>query len=112
MEATGDYEGLYRDYIGVIGCILGLYRDNGEENGQLLYGILGYIGIMEKKMETTIWYTGVIWVVLKIILTLRPKLQTPASWAFQKQGACFKENVLQFRKSQVVKTHQQTDLYF
>ena len=45
----------------VISVILGLYRDNGKENGTysdllgLYRGVLGgYIGIMEKKMETTI----------------------------------------------------------
>ena len=30
METT---QGLYRGYIGMTGCILGLYRDNGKENG-------------------------------------------------------------------------------
>ena len=29
-----------------------LYRDNGKEDGDY-YSILGYIGIMENKMETT-----------------------------------------------------------
>ena len=40
MEATGDYGGLYRDYIGVIGYIWGLYRDNGKEHGSY-YSFLG-----------------------------------------------------------------------
>ena len=39
--------------------ILGLYRDEGQENGKY-YNVVdywGYIGKMEKKMETTImWY--------------------------------------------------------
>ena len=30
----------YRDYIGIIGFILGLYRDNGKENGNY-YSMLG-----------------------------------------------------------------------
>ena len=37
--------------------ILGLYRDNGKENGNyfIIAGYIGVIwGIMEKKMETTI----------------------------------------------------------
>ena len=42
MEATGDYKGLYGDYIGVIWYIIGLYRDNGKENGSY-YSITGYI---------------------------------------------------------------------
>ena len=38
--------------------IVGLYWDNGEENGKY-YSIIGYIywayfGMMEKKMETTV----------------------------------------------------------
>ena len=40
-----------------IRVILGLSRDNGKENGNyyILTGqILGNLGIMEKKMETTI----------------------------------------------------------
>ena len=28
--------GLYRGYIGIIGYIVGLYRDNGEENGNYI----------------------------------------------------------------------------
>ena len=41
------YNGLYRGYMGV-------YRDNGKENGNY-YSILGvYMGIMENQMETTI----------------------------------------------------------
>ena len=39
------------------GMLHGLYWDNGKENGN--YYSLGYIGIMEKKMETTI-----VWVLL------------------------------------------------
>ena len=31
-KENGNYKD-YRDYIGVIGYILGLYRDNGKENG-------------------------------------------------------------------------------
>ena len=43
--------------------IMGLYRDNGKENGNYYNG--GYIGIMENKMETTIMglyrdYTGIV----------------------------------------------------
>ena len=46
--------------------LLGLYRDNGKENGNYYNALhrdyigyilglyLGYIGIMERKMETTI----------------------------------------------------------
>ena len=54
----------------VVGYILGLYRDNGKENGNycswVYIGIYwGYRGIMEKKMETTaigyiLGYVGVI----------------------------------------------------
>ena len=43
--------------------MLGFYRDNGKENGNYYYilgYILGYIGIMEKKMETTTIYWGYI----------------------------------------------------
>ena len=36
---------------------LGLYRDNGKENGNYR-NYRGYIGIMDKKMETTIWGLG------------------------------------------------------
>ena len=67
-------------YIGILGYILGIYWDNGKENGNYYsilvlywengkengnyYSILVettivywcYIGIMEKKMETTIVY--------------------------------------------------------
>ena len=63
-------------YIGIIGCILGLYRDNRKENGN--YSIVycffrdiekehgnyyitywGYIGVIEKRMETTMMgYVG------------------------------------------------------
>ena len=46
--------------IGVIGFILGFYWDNGKEMETTGYMIFiigyifgGYIGIMEKKMETT-----------------------------------------------------------
>ena len=42
METTIDY------YI-----IMGLYRDNGKENGNY-YIIMGFIGIMKKRRETTI----------------------------------------------------------
>ena len=57
--------GLHRDnakengnYYNIIGYILGLHRDNAKENGNY-YNIIGYIlglyiGIMEKKMETTV----------------------------------------------------------
>ena len=40
--------------IGNIRVILGLYRDNGKENGTYREheGYIGYIGIMEKKVET------------------------------------------------------------
>ena len=34
---------------------IGLHWDNGKEHGNY-YSILGYIGVMEKKMETTIVY--------------------------------------------------------
>ena len=48
MEATIMF------YIGIIGYILGLYWDNGKENGNY-YSILGVIlGITENNMETTI----------------------------------------------------------
>ena len=33
--------------------ILGLYKDNGEENGNCHVVCWGYIGIMEKNMEAT-----------------------------------------------------------
>ena len=51
------------NYVGVL--YGGLNSNNGKENGNY-YGILGfymggYIGIMEKKMETTIVYWGSIW---------------------------------------------------
>ena len=32
-------------YIGIIGYILGLYRDNGKEHGNY-YNLMGYIGII------------------------------------------------------------------
>ena len=35
---------------------MGLHWDNGKENGNY-YSILGYIGIMEKKMEITVVYS-------------------------------------------------------
>ena len=38
-----------------MGDILGLYWDNGKENGNYYNGIYrGHIGITEKKMETTL----------------------------------------------------------
>ena len=37
--------------------LLGLNWDNGKENGNYC-SILSYIGIMEKKMETTVVYWG------------------------------------------------------
>ena len=37
----------------------GLFRKSGKENGYY-YSILGYTGIMEKKMDTTIVYWGYI----------------------------------------------------
>ena len=52
--------------MGYIRIILGLYWDNGKENGNYYNGLywdyIGfYIGIMEKKMETTIMgYTIII----------------------------------------------------
>ena len=55
---NGNYRD-YRVYIGVyIRGILGLYRDNGKENGN--YCSIDYIGIGEKKMETTVVYWGYI----------------------------------------------------
>ena len=36
---------------------MGLYGDNGKENGSY-YSILGYLGIMEKKVEATIVHWG------------------------------------------------------
>ena len=47
---------------GYIGVLLGLYRDNGKENGNYYNWLSwGYIEIMEKKLETTIimGYIGV-----------------------------------------------------
>ena len=38
---------------GFKGYILRLYGDNGKEHGNY-YNILGYIGIIEDKMETTV----------------------------------------------------------
>ena len=50
---TGVISGVYRGYIA---------RDNGKENGNYYSGLYwGYIGIMEKKMETAIvGYIGAI----------------------------------------------------
>ena len=33
METTTICRGIYRDYIGIVGYILGLYRDDGKGNG-------------------------------------------------------------------------------
>ena len=48
--------------------ILGIYWEHGKENGNY-YSILGflrgYIGIMEKKMESTIVYWGYIGDILR-----------------------------------------------
>ena len=50
--------GVHRVYIGIMGNILGLYGDNGPENGNYYRRIIGsirvYIGIMEKRTESTI----------------------------------------------------------
>ena len=59
--------GLFRSYINrvYIGVILGLYWDNGKENGNYYNGlyrdykvyigvILGYIGMMDNKMEAIV----------------------------------------------------------
>ena len=55
METLGPSK---RIYLGYIGVILGLYAKNGKENGNYHIKIGVYIGdilgIMEKKMETTI----------------------------------------------------------
>ena len=58
METTIHYSilGLYRDdgkYNGNHYSIFGLYWDNGKEHGNTIV-FWGYIGMMEKKMETTI----------------------------------------------------------
>ena len=37
-------------YMGIILCILGLYCENGNQNGNYCWG---YIWIMETKMEST-----------------------------------------------------------
>ena len=37
METLGPLKGVYRDYIGVI---LGLYWDNGKENGNYYNGVI------------------------------------------------------------------------
>ena len=40
--------------MGIIEYMLGLYRDDGKENGNYVgFRDSGCIGIMEKKMETT-----------------------------------------------------------
>ena len=47
--------GLYRGFIGIIRYILGLYRDCRVYIGDWDYRVdVGVIGILEKKMETTI----------------------------------------------------------
>ena len=49
-----------------IGVIQGMYRGNGKENGSyysILGSYIGYIRIMEKKMEATIVYWGYIGVI-------------------------------------------------
>ena len=40
--------------------ISGIYWDNGKEHGNYYLIYWGFGGIMEKKMETTIYYVGVI----------------------------------------------------
>ena len=35
METLGPLKRVYRGYIGIIGYILGLYWDNGKENGYI-----------------------------------------------------------------------------
>ena len=53
METTiMGYIGIILEYIGIIGYILGLYRDNGEMETTIIHW--GYVGVMEKKMETII----------------------------------------------------------
>ena len=52
-------QGIYKQTLikPVFGVILGLYRDNGQENGNyyIIEGLYrGYIGIIENKMETNI----------------------------------------------------------
>ena len=44
METLGPFKGIYRDYIGVR---LGLYRDNGRENGN------HYNGLYSLKLKAT-----------------------------------------------------------
>ena len=45
-------------------CHIGLYRDNGKEHGNYNNGLYrGYIGIMEKKMETIIVYWSYIGII-------------------------------------------------
>ena len=47
-------------YTGIIGYMLGLYRDNGKENGNYYRVYMGYTERMEKKMKTTILgYAGI-----------------------------------------------------
>ena len=60
-------------------CILGLYWDNGKENRNYyngLYRVLywGYIGILEKKIETTIM--GYIGYILGFIQIMEKKMET------------------------------------
>ena len=59
-KENGNPRSLQRGLWGYIEVIKGLYRDNGKENGNyrdhigIVWGLdRGYIGIMEKTMETT-----------------------------------------------------------
>ena len=67
--------------------MLGLYGDNGKENGSCR-GILGFMRIMEKKMETTIAKRGVYSESAEAIEGTRCKARKVCASCRQVEGLC------------------------
>ena len=62
-------------YLLCLELIGGLYRENEKENGNY-YIILGFIGIMKKKMETIILYRDYIGLFWSYIGIMEKKMET------------------------------------
>ena len=92
METTGII-GVYRDYVRIIGYILGLYisimEKNMETSVMRLYW--GYIGIMEKKMETSIMglYRGHIGIMAKKMEVPNTPISLESSCSFCRDCCLF-----------------------
>ena len=56
METPGPFKGIYRVILGLylayIGVILGLYRDDGKENGNYYNGVIWVLGFRLSEART------------------------------------------------------------